>query len=200
MTVTGTTSTYRAENKDLHWKFPAVPSVSEEYIIKNVRKMVLSSLLAALTAICAWISLPIPPVAFTLQTFAVLLTLGILGGRWGTGSILIYLLLGMIGLPVFAGFQNGAAALPGPTGGFLWGFLAGGLVYWVLEKLGRIPAMIAAQLTTYICGCLWFSFYTGSIGMVAAILSCVIPYLIPDAFKLTLAYMLSTRICKQYRM
>ena len=162
--------------------------------------MVLSSLFAALTAVCAWISLPIPPVAFTLQTFAVLLTLGILGGRWGTGSILIYLLLGMIGLPVFAGFQNGAAAFPGPTGGFLLGFLAGGLVYWVLEKLGRIPAMIAAQLTTYICGCLWFSLYTGSIGMVAAVLSCVIPYLIPDAFKLILAYMLSTRICKQYRM
>lgn len=101
--------------------------------------MVLSSLFAALTAVCAWISLPIPPVAFTLQTFAVGLTLGILGGKWGTVSILLYLLLGAVGLPVFSGFQSGAVALPGPTGGFLWGFLAGGLVYWLLEKFGRLP-------------------------------------------------------------
>ena len=64
--------------------------------------MVLSSLFAALTAVCAWISLPIPPLAFTLQTFAVGLTLGILGGKWGTVSILLYLLLGAVGLPVFS--------------------------------------------------------------------------------------------------
>lgn len=162
--------------------------------------MVLSSLFAALTAVCAWISLPIPPIAFTLQTFGVLLALGVLGGRWGTVSIGLYLLLGAIGLPVFAGFQSGAVALPGPTGGFLWGFLAGGMVYWGLEKLGRLPAMIGAQVTAYVCGCLWFSFYAGSEGIGAAVLACVVPYLIPDALKLTLACSLSRRIAKQYAM
>lgn len=158
--------------------------------------MVQASLLSSLTAVCAWISVPVPPLAFTLQTFAVLLTLGILGGKWGTVSILIYLLLGMVGLPVFSGFQTGATALPGPTGGFLWGFLAGGLVYRLLERLGKPAAMVGAQLTVYFCGCLWFSFYAGS-GIGAALLACVVPYLIPDGIKLVLALTLSHRIGKR---
>ena len=162
--------------------------------------MVLSSLFAALTAVCAWISIPIPPVAFTLQTFAVLLTLGVLGGKWGTVSVLLYLLLGIVGLPVFTGFQSGAVALPGPTGGFLWGFLLAGLVYWELEKLGRLPAMAAAQLTVYACGCVWFSLYAGNAGLGAAVLTCVVPYLIPDALKLALAHSLAARIGKRYKV
>ena len=198
MTETGITSTYRAESNQRRGQAPALPFISEETIIKNVRKMVLSSLFAALTAVCAWISIPIPPVSFTLQTLAVLLTLGILGGKWGSISILLYLLLGMIGLPVFSGFQSGAAALPGPTGGFLWGFLAGGLVYLGLEKLGRLPAMIAAQLAVYGCGCLWFSVYAGNTGFGAVLLTCVVPYLLPDSLKLILAHSLSKRIAKQY--
>ena len=60
----------------------------------TIRKMVLCSLFAALTALCAWISLPVGQIAFTLQTLAVFLSLGILGGKWGTVSILIYLTLG----------------------------------------------------------------------------------------------------------
>ena len=162
--------------------------------------MVLASLFAALTAVCAWISIPIPPVAFTLQTFAVLLSLGVLGGKWGTVSILLYLLLGMVGLPVFTGFQSGAAALPGPTGGFLWGFLLAGCVYWLLERLGRLPAMIAAQLVSYLCGSLWFSYYAGNAGIAAAALTCVVPYLIPDAAKLALAYTMAARIGKQIKL
>lgn len=161
--------------------------------------MVQASLLASLTAVCAWISIPIPPLTFTLQTFAVLLTLGILGGKWGTVSILIYLLLGMAGLPVFSGFQTGAAALPGPTGGFLWGFLAAGLVYRLLERLGKPIAMIGAQLTVYLCGCWWFSFCAGDTGMAAAALVCVVPYLIPDGIKLILALTLSERIGKRLK-
>ena len=86
--------------------------------------MVLASLFASLTAVCAWISIPIPPISFTLQTFAVFLTLAVLGGKWGTVSILLYLLLGVVGLPVFAGFRGGISALLDATGGFLWGFLA----------------------------------------------------------------------------
>ena len=156
--------------------------------------MVLASLFAAMTAVCAWLSIPIPPIAFTLQTFAVLLTLGILGGKWGTVSILLYLLLGLVGLPVFSGFRGGAAALLDATGGFLWGFAAGALVYWIVEKFGKLPAMIAFQLVCYGCGCWWFSVYSGSMG--AAVLTCVAPYLIPDGIKLWLAYGLSKRLKK----
>ena len=156
--------------------------------------MVLASLFASLTAVCAWLSIPIPPVAFTLQTFALFLTLGVLGGKWGSVSILLYLLLGAVGLPVFSGFRGGAAAFLDPTGGFLWGFLAAALVYWALEKLGALPAMVASLLVCYACGCLWFSFYAGNAGFRAAVLTCVVPYLIPDGIKLWLAYTVSRRL------
>lgn len=156
--------------------------------------MVLASLFAALTAVCAWLSIPIPPIAFTLQTFAVLLALGVLGGKWGSISVLLYLLLGLVGLPVFSGFRGGAAALLDATGGFLWGFAAGALIYRALETFGILPAMIGFQLVCYGCGCWWFDLYSGSVG--AAVMTCVVPYLIPDAVKLWLAYSLSNTLKK----
>ena len=165
----------------------------------KVRNMVLCSLFAALIAVCAWISLPIPPISVTLQTFGVLMALGILGGKWGTVSIALYLAMGVVGLPVFADFRGGAAALLGASGGFLWGFLAGGLVYWAFEKLGKLPAFALCQLTCYTCGCLWFSVWAGNAGFGAAVLTCVIPYLLPDGLKLWLAYRLSGRICRQLK-
>lgn len=156
--------------------------------------MVLASLFAALTAVCAWLSISIPPLSFTLQTFAVLLTLGVLGGRWGTVSILLYLLLGIVGLPVFSGFRGGAGALLDVTGGFLWGFAAGAVAYRFTERFGKLPTMILFQLVCYGCGCWWFSRFSGS--MAAAAVTCVVPYLIPDAVKLWLAYTLSKRLKK----
>ena len=164
----------------------------------NVRKMVQCSLFASLMAVCAWLCIPIPPVAVTLQTFGVLLALGTLGGKWGSMSILIYLSLGIAGLPVFAGFR-GSAALLDATGGFLWGFLAGGLVYRMTEKLGKLPASVLCQLTCYVCGCLWFRYWAGDIGFGAALLTCVVPYLIPDGIKLWLAWILSRRIGKHLK-
>jgi len=164
----------------------------------NVRKMVLSSLLAALTAVCAWISIPIPPVSFTLQTFGVLMALGLLGGKWGSISVMLYLAMGFLGLPVFSGFQGGAAVLLGPTGGFLWGFLAGAMVYRLTERLGTSAAMILCQLVISLCGCLWFSHWAGC-SMAAAVMTCVAPYLIFDALKLWLARHLSRRIRRQMK-
>lgn len=158
--------------------------------------MVRSAIFAALMAVCAWISIPVPDIAFTMQTFAVFLTLGLLGGKWGTVSILIYLLLGCVGLPVFSGFQGGFGVLLGVTGGYIWGFLAAGLVYWALEKLCKPFGFIAGILCCYLCGSLWFSLYAGSAGLLAAVVKCVVPYLIPDAVKLTLAYALSRRLKK----
>lgn len=161
--------------------------------------MVQASLFAALTAVCAWIAIPIPPISFTLQTFAIFLTLGVLGGKWGTASILIYLLLGVVGLPVFTGFRGGAAALLDATGGFLWGFLAAALVYWMLERLGKLPAMVIAMLMCYVCGCCWFTIYAGGAGFGAAVTVCVIPYLMPDAVKIGLAYAMGKRIRRHVR-
>ena len=166
----------------------------------NVRKMVLSSLFAALITVCAWIAIPVPPIAVTLQTFGVLMALGVLGGKWGTVSILLYLALGVVGLPVFAGFRGGIAALLDATGGFLWGFLAGGLVYWLTEKLGKFSSFVLCQLGCYLCGCIWFRYWAGDVDFGAAVLICVVPYLIPDTVKLWLAWSLSGRIRRQLKM
>lgn len=157
--------------------------------------MVLSSLFAALMAVCAWISVPVFDIAFTLQTLAVFLTLGLLGGKWGSAAILIYLLLGAVGMPVFSGFQGGIGILAGVTGGYLWGFLAAGLTYWLLERFGKLPAMIAGQAVCYLCGSLWFLLYAGG-GLWVILLRCVIPYLIPDGVKIALAYILSRRLSR----
>lgn len=105
------------------------------------------ALMAALMAVCAWITIPVGPVPFTMQTFAVFAALGLLGGKRGTLAVVVYLLLGLVGLPVFAGFSSGAAALLGPTGGFLVGFLASALVYWgVTAKWSKsLPGMALAM-------------------------------------------------------
>ena len=157
--------------------------------------MVLCSLFAALMAICAWVSVPVFDIAFTMQTLAVFLALGLLGGKWGTAAILIYLLLGAAGMPVFSGFRGGIGMLAGVTGGYLWGFLFTGLVYWSLERFGKLPAMVAGQLMCYFCGSIWFYLYAGG-GISLILLRCVIPYLIPDGIKIALAYSLCRRLAR----
>ena len=99
----------------------------------RTQELARAALFAALIAICSWISIP-TAVPFTLQTFAVFLALGVLGGKLGTLSVAVYLLLGAVGLPVFAGFQGGLGALLGATGGYLAGFLLTALTVWGAER------------------------------------------------------------------
>ena len=159
------------------------------------RNMVRCALFAALIAVCGWISVPVSDIAFTLQTFGIFLTLGLLGGKRGSAAVLIYLLLGAAGMPVFSGFRGGIGVLAGVTGGYLWGFLLACFAYRVLERYGKLPAMIAGQITCYVCGCLWFYLYAGG-GLLLIIGRCVLPYLIPDAIKIALAYMLTRRLAR----
>ena len=163
-----------------------------------VRRMTLCAFFAALTAVCAWIGIPLGDTVFTLQTFAVFLALGRLGGKWGTVRILCYLLLGAVGAPVFSGFRGGLSALVGPTGGYLWGFLFTGICYRAVEKIGRLPAMIVGLLVCYACGTLWYSVYTGG-GWQVVILQTVVPYLIPDVFKIALALHLTRRLSRHLK-
>ena len=158
-----------------------------------VRRMTLCAFFAALTAVCAWIGIPLGDTVFTLQTFAVFLTLGLLGGKWGTVSILCYLLLGTVGMPVFSGFRGGMGMLLGPTGGYLWGFLLTGLCYWAMEKVGRLPAMVMGLLVCYGCGTAWYMVYTGG-GLAWVVLHTIVPYLIPDGCKIALALHLTKRL------
>ena len=96
--------------------------------------MVYVAVFAVLIAICSWISIPMT-VPFTLQTFAVFLAVGVLGGKRGSLAVLIYILLGAVGIPVFAGFSGGIGQLLGNTGGYIIGFLFSALLMWLIEKL-----------------------------------------------------------------
>ena len=157
------------------------------------RNLTRCALFAAGIALCAWLGIPLGHTVFTMQTFGVLLTLGVLGGKRGTAAIACYLLMGAVGLPVFSGFRGGIAAILGPTGGYLWGFLVTGLVYRGLERLGKLPAMIAGLLSCYACGTAWYMFYTGG-GLAIVLAQTILPYLIPDALKLALALKISKRL------
>ena len=94
------------------------------------------ALCAVLMAVCSWINIP-SAIPFTLQTFAIFYTLGLIGGKRGTAAIVVYLLLGALGLPVFAGFSGGIGILLGITGGYMLGFIFMGLVYWLGERIGK---------------------------------------------------------------
>ncbi len=161
------------------------------------------ALFAVLMAVCAWISIPMT-VPFTLQTFAVFAALATLGGRRGTYAVLVYLLLGAVGLPVFAGFQGGPGVLLGTTGGYILGFLGSALVFWLATAwLGdSLPAVLTAcgmgLVVCYTFGTAWFLVVyartSGPIGLLTALGWCVFPFLVPDLIKLGLAVLVSQRV------
>ena len=177
-----------------------------EAVARNkTHDMVFIAVFAVLMAICSWISIPMA-VPFTLQTFGVFIAVGILGGKNGTLAVLIYIILGAIGVPVFAGFQGGIGVLAGSTGGYIVGFLFSSLVMWAMEKfLGRKPvvqilSMVLGLIVCYAIGTVWFMVvYTnnsGAVGLGTVLGWCVIPFIIPDLVKIALAFVLSRRLRK----
>ncbi|EGG85113.1 hypothetical protein HMPREF0992_00040 [Lachnospiraceae bacterium 6_1_63FAA] len=165
--------------------------------------LVYISMFTVLIAICSWISIP-AAVPFTLQTLGVFLAVGILGGKRGTIAVLVYILLGAIGIPVFAGFSGGIGVLTGTTGGYIVGFLASALVMWGMErafgkgKKIQILSMLVGLLACYAVGTLWFmavyTHQTGEVGILAVLGWCVFPFVIPDILKIALAVILSGRL------
>ncbi len=163
------------------------------------RDMCYIAMCVALTAVCAWLVIPSSP-PFTLQTLAVFLTVGLLGGRRGTMAVGVYLLLGAVGLPVFSGFQGGFGVLLGATGGYLLGFWCAALVMWGAEHtpLPLLPRMILGQLVCYAFGTAWYmGFYlsAGGSGNFLVVLGIsVLPFLLPDLAKIALALFLVRRL------
>lgn len=164
---------------------------------------------AVLIAICSWISIP-TLVPFTLQTFAVFLAVGVLGGKRGTMAVLVYVLLGAIGVPVFAGFSGGIGIILNNTGGYIIGFIFSALIMWLMENLlGRKlwvqgVSMVLGLIACYAVGTVWFMFFytrnTGAVGLMTVLSWCVIPFLIPDAVKIALALALSGRLSKAIKI
>lgn len=176
---------------------------------ENTRDMVYIAMFAVLIAVCSWISVP-ATVPFTLQTFGVFVTVGVLGGKRGSLSVLVYLLLGMIGVPVFAGFSGGIGCLLGSTGGYIIGFLFSALVMWGMEitfgksRFVLVLSMILGLMVCYLFGTIWFmTVYartTGAIGVMTALGWCVFPYIIPDGIKIVLAMILCKKVAQIIHM
>ena len=167
------------------------------------------AMFAVVMAVCAWISIP-AAVPFTLQTLGVFLAVGMLGGKRGTLAVLIYLLLGAVGMPVFAGFNGGLGYMLGSTGGYIVGFLLSALTMWGFEAaLGRKTWVLAVSMVLglavcYAFGTAWFMVVyarnTGAIGLMTALGWCVIPYIVPDLVKIALALLLQKLLSAAIRL
>ena len=167
---------------------------------RRIYDMAYIGIFTGLIALCSWISIP-TLVPFTLQTFAVFLAVAILGGKRGTLAVVVYVLLGAIGVPVFAEFTGGLGIILRNTGGYIIGFIFSALSMWLIESLfGRKLwvqgiSMVLGLLACYAVGTAWFMFVymrdTGAVGLSTVLGWCVIPFIIPDAVKIALALMLS---------
>ena len=160
----------------------------------KTKQLVLMAFFAALTAVCAQISIPIPgsPVPLSLSIVAVYLTGAMLPGKYGAITQVIYLLLGAVGVPVYAGFRAGIGTLFGPTGGYLIAYPFMALIIgWAGSRFGRtswwknLLSMALSLVCCYTIGTIWLAAVT-QVGILAALSSGVIPFLPLDAVKLAL--------------
>jgi len=167
--------------------------------ISKTSHMAAAALFAAVTSLCAIITIPLgfTPVPINLGTLGMFLSGGILGRKYGTVSMCVYVFMGAAGIPVFAGFRAGPSVLAGPTGGYILGYILGAFIIGMLiDKLMSRNAMwtyclclAAGLITCYIVGTLWFALTTGT-SCKAAIASCVLPFAVIDIFKIFIASLL----------
>ena len=178
---------------------------------KKKRKMktldvVYIGLFAAVMAVCSWIAIPLT-VPITLQTFGVCCAVGLLGLKRGTLSVLVYIILGLVGVPVFAGFTSGVGILAGTTGGYIVGFIFTALIVGLMTKfLGNklwvyIVSMVLGIAVCYVFGTVWYIVVynngnTDAVSIGTVLGWCVTPFIIPDMVKIALASVICTRVKK----
>lgn len=160
----------------------------------------------ALIAVCSWISIPLA-VPVTLQTMAVCITSGLMGTKRGVLSVAVYILLGLIGVPVYAEFSSGIGVLLGATGGYMVGFIFTALIVGVMVRMlgkkvwGYAVSMLLGIAVCYAFGTAWFIvFYNNNnadaVSVGAALSMCVVPFIIPDIIKIAAATLLCKRLNK----
>lgn len=167
----------------------------------KTKNLILCALFAAITAVLSQIAIPLPftPVPINLATFSVFLAGGLLGAGRGAVSQAVYVLVGAIGVPVFAQFTGGLGILVGPTGGYLAGYIsAAWLVGFLLPRLprtiwGHMFAMVLGMLSCYALGTAWFM-YLQNVALIPALSMCVIPFFIGDALKIAVAAFLVRKL------
>ncbi|WP_312642569.1 biotin transporter BioY [Hydrogenoanaerobacterium sp.] len=165
----------------------------------TTKKMILCALFAALTAVLSQLAIPFGPVPINLAMLSVFIAGGLLGAGVALLSQAVYVLLGVIGLPVFALLTGGPGIVFGPTGGYIVGYIAAAwLVGFISSKTSKkywqlVLAMAAGLILCYALGTAWFMFVTKN-GLIQSLLLCVVPFLIGDALKIAAAAFLVTRL------
>lgn len=166
----------------------------------QAKQITLSALFASLTAVGAYIVVPLWPVPITLQTFFIYLAIALFGFEVALPSQIIYVLLGLAGLPVFAGGKAGIAVLLGPTAGYILGFILAAAVGGVMVKrTGILPALAVATATIYLSGytylALWLYMVKGeTMAAYYAFTAGVLPFIIGDVLKILLATYIASKV------
>lgn len=160
------------------------------------RSIAFTALAIAIMAVSAWVTVPIGPVPFTLQMFAVTFAIVVLAPKQAIGAIAGYLVLGAIGVPVFSGMRGGIGVLMGPTGGFLWGYFIGvSLAVGLLALLRSrgidnfatgVAAGLVFTLVAYACG--WAQYMAvANVGPIESLVVTVAPFIVVDIVKIVAA-------------
>lgn len=166
------------------------------YTESRTRSIAFTALSIAIIVVSAWVTVPIGPVPFTLQMFAVTFAILVLTPKQAIAAIAGYLALGAIGVPVFSGMRGGIGVLMGPTGGFLWGYLIGVSVAVGVLALFRSRGVdnfavgvlcgVIFTLIAYACG--WFQYmFVAGVGPVQSLLVTVAPFIVVDLIKIVAA-------------
>lgn len=167
----------------------------------KAKNLTITALTAALCCVISPIAIPVGAVPVSLSLFAVCLAAALPGSLRGTAAVGVYIALGALGLPVFAGFSGGVGHITGPTGGFILGYLPCALVIGLFLRkpdasAWRCPVgMALGTLCCYICGVLWYSLVTRA-ALFQALTVCVLPFIIFDAVKIAAASALTLRLRK----
>lgn len=165
----------------------------------RLKLMIVAALFAAIIAVAAQIMINIPPVPFTLLTIAVMLTATILGAKYGTLAVTVYVVMGVIGIPVFAGMKGGFGIVLGPTGGYLLAIIPAALfVGWYLETFGhtKVQAIIANMIAVFIIlvlGTIWLK-VVADLPWSGAFKGGMLPFILPDLAKAIAAAILGILI------
>lgn len=169
----------------------------------TIKEITYGGLSIALLSICSWISIPLA-VPFTMQSFAVFFLCFLWGGKRGSIYVFAYILCGLLGMPVFSGFQGGVHVIFGLTGGYIVSFLLSALLLWGTQRVWspcKKISLLFALMGLVICygfGTTWFllvSQQQDSILTIGSVLmTCVVPFILPDCIKLFLAYRLAGRL------
>ena len=163
-------------------------------------RLVNTALLAALICVLAPVSLQIGPVPVSLATLAIYLVSSVAGPKRASVAVFVYILLGALGLPVFAGFTGGAQRLVGATGGYIAGYLPCAVLTGIISDRYRHRSalayplgMLLGTLSLYLLGTAWCIYSTRS-SIAASLAICVLPFLPFDALKIAAVSLLAPRL------